>query len=424
MNGLAKVAGFSMSVPTSPKEIQKRDAFRKGQNAKNKQVYDYLKQNYPEDCIHWAKLVDWNEADRVPLKNIKMARRPGGPREQDKVKNIAQAIQEGKKMDRVILVQLSDGSYKIADGYHRTLGFQKANKGTIAAWVARVPEDKGPWDKEMHEKKLNVGKPALKKEASLLGLAGLAAGVHIAPNLIMKGIKSTKKGHDALTGTFSAGVEMGRNSQKLHPNAQSFIEYGLGPETLVDYRLGHKLGTKLRDIDPEKQDRFLQKVRGIGEAQLKRNGVPVEDLEKVPVMNTLINYMDGRGENKIKKGMMRMGVPEDQPHNWKHKPGNLAMLGGAAAIDPHLLMQPAISGARKAVAKSEIGRNFMDNQFHKGMDGKKMSKAKEVAMDTIISPAAADPFRIGKFVNDKAPPSVKESLQDVSIGQFLAPPAK
>ncbi|MNV65080.1 ParB-like nuclease domain protein [compost metagenome] len=84
-----------------------------------------------------------------------MARRPGG-RNMDKVKGIAEAIQSGEKMDPIVLVKQSDGSYQIADGYHRTLGFQKAGKDKIKAYVATNVGDDGPWDEEMHEKKLNV----------------------------------------------------------------------------------------------------------------------------------------------------------------------------------------------------------------------------------------------------------------------------
>jgi hypothetical protein len=124
----------------------------------NKQVYRYLKKNYPDDCLQWAKMVNWKLKRNVPLEKVKMGRRPGGAREKDKVKRIVEAIKEGQSMEPVVLVRIPDGTYKIADGYHRTLGFKHADKRTINAWVAPVPIKEGPWDREMHEKKLNVGK--------------------------------------------------------------------------------------------------------------------------------------------------------------------------------------------------------------------------------------------------------------------------
>lgn len=428
MYGLAKVAGFAGMVPTKPAEVKKFKEQRTEKEKVNKIVHNYLKKNYPEDCIYWAKLVDWKLQAQVPLEKIKMARRPGGAREQDKVKGIAQAVRDGEPMEPVVLVRLPDGSMKIADGYHRTLGFKKADKKTIKAWVANVPAYDGPWDREMHEKKLNIGKQAdgkgegNDKHASLLGMLGLGAAMHVAPNIAMKAVKSTRKGHDALTGTYAAGVDMGKAGQKLHPNAQSFMEYGIGPESLVDYHLGRKLGTKLRDMEPERQERFLRRAQGMGDAHFRANGIDPKDIDKVPVLNTFKGYMEGRGNQKVQGLFNRMAVDENKPTTWKNRAGNLAMLGGAAAVDPHLLMQPAISGARKATAKSTIGRNFMDKQFQQGVEGKPMSKAKEFAMDMAVSPAALDPYRIGRFSNQNLDAQTNARIREnVNFGDLMAP---
>lgn len=160
MYGLAKIAGSTLSIPKNPEEVKKFKAQNPEKEQVNKIVYNYLKKNYPEDCIYWAKLVQWDLEKQVPLDKIKMARRPGGAREKDKVKRISQAVRNGESMEPVVLVRLPDGTMKIADGYHRTLGFKNADQKTIKAWVADVLVNDGPWDKEMHEKKLNTGKKA------------------------------------------------------------------------------------------------------------------------------------------------------------------------------------------------------------------------------------------------------------------------
>lgn len=149
--------------------LVKLAAMPERKNAKT--VYKYLKENYPAKVLSWVKDVDWNLSDRVSLSKIKMARRPGGARERDKVKGIAGAVKEGKPMEPVVLVKTSDGKYKIADGFHRTLGFKHADRKTIKAWVAEVYEDDGPWDKKMHENKLNVGKKADEIDLGILKLA-------------------------------------------------------------------------------------------------------------------------------------------------------------------------------------------------------------------------------------------------------------
>ncbi|PGQ88320.1 ParB N-terminal domain-containing protein [Priestia megaterium] len=156
MYGLAKLA--ATTIPKSPDDVKKFKKKSSDKQKVNALVYNYLKKNYPEECIQWARMVDWKLQEQVPLSKVKMARRPGGAREQDKVKRIAQAIKDGEHMEPVVLVQLPDGSMKIADGYHRTLGFKRAEKKSVKAWVANVPIADGPWDQEMHKLKLNVGK--------------------------------------------------------------------------------------------------------------------------------------------------------------------------------------------------------------------------------------------------------------------------
>lgn len=182
---------------------------------KSSEVHKYLKQNYPDDCIEWCKSVDWKEKN-VPLSKIQMARRPGGAREMDKVKGIAQAVKDGKPMEAVILVKTPDGKIKIADGYHRTLGHDHADEKTIKSWIGEVADHKGPWDKEMHEKKLNVGK----KAEWDLGLAGLEKQAFILS---------------------STNYHLGRS---------------------LGQRVAQRVAQKTTNMTPEQQARFMEKAKG------------------------------------------------------------------------------------------------------------------------------------------------------------------
>lgn len=120
-----------------------------------REVYDYLKQNYPERTLGWVKEAKWNGTETIPLSEIDMSRRPGG-RNMEKVKGIAEAVKDGKEMEPVILVRTPENDkLVIADGYHRTLGFQHAGVKGIEAFIGHVDEDDGPWDREMHDAKLN-----------------------------------------------------------------------------------------------------------------------------------------------------------------------------------------------------------------------------------------------------------------------------
>lgn len=130
-----------------------------------KDIKAKLLEHYPKEVLSWVDEADWHGPMDVNLHDIHMARRPGG-RDPKKVKGIADAIDEGKAMDPVFLVMTPDfdstddeTKLKIADGYHRTLGFQKSSKSSIPAYVAVVKKPSGPWDKRMHDAKLNKRMP-------------------------------------------------------------------------------------------------------------------------------------------------------------------------------------------------------------------------------------------------------------------------
>lgn len=178
-------------------------------------VMTYLRKNYPADTLYWVRDAEW-QLKEVPLVSIQMSRRPGGARETDKVKSIAQAVKDGQKMEPVVLVETpGTGKLKIADGYHRTLGFEHANKSSIKAWVGKVKAEKGPWDKEMHEKKLNVGKSAWENNEDIEKLAVIAQ----MGNLALKAGKSLGKQ------TWNAGKTLsGANVYKASKHRKGILE--------------------------------------------------------------------------------------------------------------------------------------------------------------------------------------------------------
>lgn len=110
-------------------------------------AHRYLLRSYPADVCKWAldPAIGWEDDPAVPLDQINFARRPGG-RDPEKVAAIADSIAAGASMDRTILVEFEtpapDGKLDVADGYHRTLGAQKAGKDKVPALIARNVPDK------------------------------------------------------------------------------------------------------------------------------------------------------------------------------------------------------------------------------------------------------------------------------------------
>lgn len=116
-----------------------------------------LAENYPQSTLGWVEKADWSGPHQVNLDEIDMSKRPGG-RDQGKVDGIAKGILSGDQgaIAPVVLVK-TPGAEKlqVADGYHRTKAREKLGHEAINAYVGEVEEDEGPWDSEMHSKKLN-----------------------------------------------------------------------------------------------------------------------------------------------------------------------------------------------------------------------------------------------------------------------------
>lgn len=122
-------------------------------------VHALLSETYPERVLGWVDDADWSYDGAVPLDEIKMGRRPGA-RDPQKVEGIAQALRDGKAMDPVVLVEAPGcDRYCIADGYHRTLAFEKAGRKTIPAYIGKVDSEHGPWETAMHDAKQNRSAP-------------------------------------------------------------------------------------------------------------------------------------------------------------------------------------------------------------------------------------------------------------------------
>lgn len=130
-------------------------------NPSSEWMKNQLAQTYPKSTLGWVDEAVWHGPLDVNLDQVQMARRPGG-RDMSKVVDIARHIDSGdtEDLEPVVLVMTPDfkggeGKLKIADGYHRTLGYQHSSRDNIPAYVGIVQETDGPWDKKMHDAKLN-----------------------------------------------------------------------------------------------------------------------------------------------------------------------------------------------------------------------------------------------------------------------------
>lgn len=197
-------------------EVTKTDGsffYKQAADENTKKVHKYLSETYPKETLEWVNEAEWKK-EKVPLEEIKMDRRPGGAREQDKVKNIAKAFKNGEKMEPVVLVRTPEGKLKVADGYHRTLGCKHAEEGGIDSWVGTIDVNEGPWDKEMHEKKLNKGTMQKVAMLPMLGAAG-----KLGANILKSTGKSVKSFGTGITGSGTKAAKKNLNEVKLNPDS-------------------------------------------------------------------------------------------------------------------------------------------------------------------------------------------------------------
>lgn len=120
-------------------------------------VHKKLAETYPESTLGWVHEADWQGPQQVNLEDIDMARRPGA-RDNKKTVGIMKAMAAGQQgaNEPVVLVATPSGEkYQIADGYHRTKAREKLGNVAINAYIGKTEEDDGPWQKKMHDAKLN-----------------------------------------------------------------------------------------------------------------------------------------------------------------------------------------------------------------------------------------------------------------------------
>ena len=220
---------------------------------------------YPASVLGWAKSVEWRKSD-VPLADIQMARRPGG-RDQGKVEGIAQALDGGKQMDRVVLVQTpGNDKYEIADGYHRTLAFDRAGRTNIPAYVGKVSTDEGPWQREMHDAKLNKAAPVLVVHKD----APTATDVHVdVPLGEAKPKRKRKKGDPVETSTPELSV--------LKADDEARVVYGIVLEPDVEDSQGDVVSKE--DVEIAAHRYLYQQGLAIGDQHAKMAPETVRPVE-------------------------------------------------------------------------------------------------------------------------------------------------
>lgn len=126
-----------------------------------------------------------------------------------------------------------------------------------------------------------------KKKATVTGfLAGLAATEAAAEGLKVYG---RNRGANFL----NAGIELGQKGERMNPFTESMSRNLLGNRQVLPYEAGLEIGGRMKNMEPERSERFLNKVIGMGAAR-KQSMEEVGQKVKDPVLNAIDQYQIGQ----------------------------------------------------------------------------------------------------------------------------------
>ncbi len=115
-------------------------------------VYEESAKNFPASAIAWMHRASWKGPIEVPTSHINFE--PGemshSPDDEKLVKGFSQKLDDGEKLDPVVLVATPKGTQlQMVDGHHRYLAAVRAGV-PVRAYIATVDSEHGPWE-TMHD---------------------------------------------------------------------------------------------------------------------------------------------------------------------------------------------------------------------------------------------------------------------------------
>jgi SPP1 gp7 family putative phage head morphogenesis protein len=132
-------------------------------------VIDQLSPDYPPDAMSWIHGAHWSGPTSIPLSKIDFDDVDSWDASGDpaKVDAFTKKIRAGKMKPTVVVRVPGDDRYKVVDGHHRVLAYQKLGK-PVHAWVGRVGAKVGPWT-TMHSKQHVGGETGTGSDAPTSG---------------------------------------------------------------------------------------------------------------------------------------------------------------------------------------------------------------------------------------------------------------
>lgn len=263
--------------------------------------------------------------------------------------------------------------------------------------------------------------PAKEKTAAGLAHAALAMGVgHFGTNLLGRAAH-----HGSNINEYMAHLGMQHGllgaGTRIAPTRLQAIKSLMGPESVVSYEMAHKAGSGLLDKFPNPQDR-----RAAIELQLSRDHTLTEKTPVAREVHQALKHEHAGTEPTLTShgpaaGLYARTLRRMARHTTSdlETPAQKAVgaVVGAAPLAPVLAGDALLSGGvplgavghfgwngiRQVAAETPIGKRVIKDEIASGLEGKRVSKLRELATDIGVSPAFLDARRAGLAAHESNP---------------------
>lgn len=197
----------------------------------------------------------------------------------------------------------------------------------------------------------------MNKKASLLGWAGTFAAAEATAQTL------SHLARDRSSNLFGAGVELGSKGEKIHPYKETISKNLFGRKQLNPYEAGLGVGKRMQEMDPDRQERFLNKVVGMGSARKDRLELETGKKVKDPILNALEGYQMGkdRKHGLFQSILTKGSVPAESSSTLANLAANATTVP-TGVVDSRFALRPAI----RAVETQPKMMNLQKRWFPEG----------------------------------------------------------
>lgn len=206
-------------------------------------------------------------------------------------------------------------------------------------------------------------------------LTAIAAGL-LGAEATVRGVNQFGKARNA--NLLSAGITLGQKGERMHPYTETVSRNLLGTKQMQPYEAGKQIGARMQKMEPEKQERFLGKVVGMGSARKDRLLKETGKDPKSPVLNALESYQQGKDRHHplFQKVITRHSKPDNGTTPKLTTLAASASTLPASIIDSRYALRPML----RTVEKQPVVSNTQKKLFPQDT---KRAKAYQLVRDYI-----------------------------------------